>query len=137
MPQITINGKPMEFQKGQTILQVALANEEEIPHYCYHDSLSIPANCRICLAEIWQPNPKTGKLESTGRLSPTCHTHAAEGMVVYTDSDKAKANQKAVMEYLLINHPVVSQHSQPLRVAAHGCTVATAVLAEGDADSCC
>jgi len=106
MPQITINGKPMEFQKGQTILQVALANEEEIPHYCYHDSLSIPANCRICLAEIWQPNPKTGKLESTGRLSPTCHTHAAEGMVVYTDSDKAKANQKAVMEYLLINHPV-------------------------------
>ena len=106
MPQITINGKPMEFQKGQTILQVALANEEEIPHYCYHDALSIPANCRICLAEIWQPNPKTGKLESTGRLSPTCHTHAAEGMVVYTDSDKAKANQKAVMEYLLINHPV-------------------------------
>ncbi|MEY4183045.1 MAG: NADH-quinone oxidoreductase chain 3, partial [Planctomycetota bacterium] len=122
MPQITINGKPMEFQKGQTILQVALAkmefqkgqtilqvalaNEQEIPHYCYHDSLSIPANCRICLAEIWQPNPKTGKLESTGRLSPTCHTHAAEGMVVYTDSDKAKANQKAVMEYLLINHPV-------------------------------
>ncbi len=96
----------MEFTKGQTILQVALANGVEVPHYCYHDSLSIPANCRICLGEIWQTNPKSGKLESSGRLSPTCHTHCAEGMVVYTDSAKAKANQEAVMEYLLINHPV-------------------------------
>ena len=106
MPTITINGKPLAFEKGQTILQVALANGIEIPHYCYHPGLSIVANCRICLAEIWAPNPKTGQLESMGKLQPTCQQQAGDGQVVYTDSPKAIANQKAVMEYLLINHPV-------------------------------
>jgi NADH-quinone oxidoreductase subunit G len=106
MPQLTINGTAYSFEKGKTILQVALDNGFEIPHYCYHDSLSIPANCRICLAEVGQPNPKTGALEWIPKLMPTCHTMAADGMVIRTDSDKAVANQKAVMEYLLINHPV-------------------------------
>jgi NADH-quinone oxidoreductase subunit G len=103
---ITINGKTLPFTKGQTILQVALDNELEIPHYCYHPGLSIVANCRICLAEVWAPNPKTGALEPGPKLVPTCQQLAAPGQVVYTDSPKAIANQKAVMEYLLINHPV-------------------------------
>jgi len=106
MPKITINGKEIEFQKGQTILQVALDNEIEIPHYCYHPGLSIVANCRICLAEVWGPNPKTGQLEAIPKLLPTCQTTCGENQVVYTDSPKAIANQKSVMEYLLINHPV-------------------------------
>ncbi|MCI0364312.1 MAG: molybdopterin-dependent oxidoreductase [Phycisphaerales bacterium] len=106
MPRITINGKDLEFTKGQTILQVALDNEIEIPHYCYHPGLSIVANCRICLAEVWAPNPKTNQLEAIPKLLPTCQTPAGEHQVVYTDSPKAIANQKAVMEYLLINHPV-------------------------------
>ena len=106
MPKITINGKELEFQKGQTILQVALDNEIEIPHYCYHPGLSIVANCRICLAEVWVPNPKTGQLEAIPKLLPTCQTTCGENQVVYTDSPKAIANQKSVMEYLLINHPV-------------------------------
>ncbi len=106
MPQITINGKPLSFDKGQTILQVALNNGIEIPHYCYHPGLSIVANCRICLAEVWAPNPKTGQLELIPKLMPTCQTTCGEGQVVYTDSPKAIQNQKAVMEYLLINHPV-------------------------------
>ena len=106
MPTLTINGRPCEFQKGETILQVALRQELEIPHYCYHPSLSIVANCRICLAEVWAPNPRTGVLEPGPKLVPTCQTPANEGQVVYTDSPKAVANQKSVMEYLLINHPV-------------------------------
>jgi len=106
MPQLTINGKVYDFEKGETILQVALRNSVEIPHYCYHPGLSIVANCRICLAEVWAPNPKTGKLEPGPKLFPTCQHPAAEGQVVHTESPKAMANQKAVMEYLLINHPV-------------------------------
>jgi len=106
MPQLTINGQTYDFEKGETILQVALRNEVEIPHYCYHPGLSIVANCRICLAEVWAPNPKTGKLEPGPKLFPTCQHPAAEGQVVYTESPKAIANQKSVMEYLLINHPV-------------------------------
>jgi NADH-quinone oxidoreductase subunit G len=105
MPQITINGKAFEFEKGERILQVALRNDVTIPHYCYHPSMSIPANCRICLAEVWAPN-RAGKLEAMPQLKATCHTECMEGMAVYTDSPRALANQKAVMEFLLINHPV-------------------------------
>jgi len=106
MPHLTINGVPLEFTKGQSIIDVALQGGIEIPHYCYHPGLSVPANCRICLAEISQLNPKSGQLEKMPKLMPTCHTPAAEGMVVTTESPKAVANQKAVMEFLLINHPV-------------------------------
>jgi NADH-quinone oxidoreductase subunit G len=107
MPNITINGKVCEFEPGAVILQVALDNGIEIPHYCYHPGLSIVANCRICLAEVWAPNPRAeGRLEPIPKLLPTCQTTAGEGQVVYTDSPKAIANQRAVMEYLLINHPV-------------------------------
>ncbi len=107
MPTITINGKACPFQPGQTILQAALDNEVEIPHYCYHPGLSIVANCRICLSEVWAPNPKAGnKLEPIPKLVPACQQAAGDGQVVYTDSPKAIANQRAVMEYLLINHPV-------------------------------
>ena len=107
MPTITINGKVCDFDKGQTILQVALDHDIEIPHYCYHPGLSIPANCRICLAEVWAPNPRNDNaLEPIPKLLPTCQSQAAEGQVVYTNTPKAIANQKAVMEFLLINHPV-------------------------------
>ena len=106
MPQITINGTAYEFSKGEKILEVALRHDVEIPHYCYHPSMSIPANCRICLAEVAMPNPKSGKLETMGQLKPTCQTDCSDGMVVTTDSPRSMANQKSVMEFLLINHPV-------------------------------
>lgn len=108
MAKITINGRSVEFQPGQTILQAANAVQVAIPQYCYHDGLSIAASCRICLVEVWAPNPKTGQLEAFmgGKLVPSCQQTASDGMVVYSDSPKAVANQKAVMEYLLINHPL-------------------------------
>ncbi len=107
MPSITIDGKVCEFEPGQTILQVANTEGIKIPQYCYHDAMSVVASCRICLAEVWAPNPRNeGKLEAIPKLLPTCQSGAMDGQVVYTDSPKAVANQKAVMEYLLINHPL-------------------------------
>ncbi|MEZ6232563.1 MAG: 2Fe-2S iron-sulfur cluster-binding protein [Phycisphaerales bacterium] len=108
MPSITINGTRCEFTPGQTILQVANAGRIDIPQYCYHDGLSIVASCRICLVEVHAPNPKSGKLEPFmgGKLVPSCQQTASDGMVVYSNSPKAVANQKSVMEYLLINHPL-------------------------------
>ncbi|GMV25948.1 MAG: (2Fe-2S)-binding protein [Phycisphaerae bacterium] len=107
-PSITINGVKCDFSPGQTILQIANAAGVSVPQYCYHDGLSIVASCRICLCEVWAPNPKSGQLEPFmgGKLVPSCQQTASDGMVVYTDSPKAVANQKAVMEYLLINHPL-------------------------------
>ncbi len=107
MPRITIDKQELEFKPGQTILQVANSAGIAIPQYCYHDGLSIVASCRICLAEVWAPNPRANnKLEYLGKLLPTCQTTCTDGMVVYTDSPRSIANQKAVMEYLLINHPL-------------------------------
>ncbi len=113
MPSITINGVKADFSPGETILQVAnrlrdAGDGREIPQYCFHPGLSIVASCRICLVEVWAPNPKTGTLEPFmgGKLLPSCQQTASDGMVVYSDSPKAVQNQKAVMEYLLINHPL-------------------------------
>lgn len=109
MGTITINGLVCEFEQGEKILDVANRCAIEIPQYCYHKGLSVPAQCRICLAQISAPNPRNdGKLELMmgGKLLPTCSTEAAEGMVVTTESESAVANQKAVMEFLLINHPL-------------------------------
>ena len=107
MPTITIDGKALEFDQGQSILEVAHDNGLKIPHYCYHPSLSVVANCRICLAEVWAPNPRNdNKLEPLPKLLPTCQEPAGDGQVVYTSSPKATANQKAVMEMLLNHHPI-------------------------------
>ena len=107
MGQITINGKKIAFDGQRVILDIAKEHGLEIPHYCYHPGLSIVASCRICLAEVAQPNPrKDNKVELIPKLLPTCQTLAVDGMEVDTESPKAIANQKAVMEYLLINHPL-------------------------------
>jgi len=109
MPQITIDGRPCEYDAARkpSILQVALDNGIEIPHYCYHEGLSVVASCRICLAEVAQPNPRNNNaLELIPKLMPTCQTPAVDGSEVYTQSPKSIANQKAVMELLLINHPL-------------------------------
>ena len=107
MPTITIDGRPCDYEGNKNILQVALDSGIEIPHYCYHEGLSVAASCRICLAEVSAPNPRNdNKPELIPKLVPTCQTPAADGMEVFTQSPKAVANQKAVMEYLLINHPL-------------------------------
>jgi NADH-quinone oxidoreductase subunit G len=106
MPSIKIGDKVCQFEGNKTILQVAREHGVEIPHYCYHPGLSIVASCRICLAEIAMPNPKTGELQKVPKLVPTCQQPAVDGTEVYLDSPLTTANQKAVMEYLLVNHPL-------------------------------
>jgi NADH-quinone oxidoreductase subunit G len=78
------------------ILQACLDAGMPLPHYCYHPGLSIPASCRICLVEV----------EGLPKLVPSCQTPVRDGMVVHSTSPKSIANQKQVMEYLLINHPL-------------------------------
>jgi NADH-quinone oxidoreductase subunit G len=96
MPKITVDGKVIDAKDRQMVLQACLDAGIALPHYCYHPGLSIPASCRICLMEV----------EGIPKLVPSCQTPVRDGMVCYTKSTKAIANQKAVMEYLLINHPL-------------------------------
>ncbi len=108
MPKLTIDGRECSWEGKKSILQVALDNQVPIPHYCYHPGMSVVASCRICLAEVAAPNPRNeGKVELIPKLVPTCQTPAAEGMEIHlADSPKTVQNQKAVMEMLLINHPL-------------------------------
>jgi NADH-quinone oxidoreductase subunit G len=96
MPKLTIDGKELEVSDGLNLIQAAEHAGVEIPHYCYHPGLSIVGNCRMCLVEI----------EKAPKLQIACNTRVSEGMVVHTRSAKATAAQKAVLEFLLINHPI-------------------------------
>ena len=96
MPRITVDGRSIECKDKQMVLQACLDAGIHLPHYCYHPGLSIVASCRICLMEV----------EGLPKMVPSCQTPVRDGMVVYTNSSKAIANQKQVMEYLLVNHPL-------------------------------
>ena len=94
--KITIDGKEITTAKGKTVIQAAAEVGISIPHYCYHPKLSIAGNCRMCLVEI----------EKMPKLQIACNTQVAEGMAVLTQSPKVLAIRKAVMEFLLVNHPL-------------------------------
>lgn len=97
MPKLTINGTPIEVEPGTSILQAAEQLGVEIPRFCYHDRLSVPANCRMCLVEVKGGPPKP---------VASCAMACGEGMVVETESEMVKKARKGVMEMLLINHPL-------------------------------
>jgi len=96
MPKFTLDGEEIEAPAGTTILQAALSRGKEIPHFCYHPGLSVVGNCRICLVEV----------EKAPKLVIACWSPVQDGMVVHTQTEKIKEAQNAVMEFLLINHPL-------------------------------
>ncbi len=96
MPKLEIDGREVTVEDGLNLIQAAERLGIEVPHYCYHPALSISGNCRMCLVEI----------EKMPKLQIACNTRVTEGMVVKTTSPKVKAAQAAVLEFLLINHPI-------------------------------
>ncbi len=96
MATIEIDGKTFEVENGKMIIEVADEAGIHIPRFCYHKKLSVAANCRMCLVEI----------ENSKKTVPACATPISQGMKVYTQSAAALKSQKAVMEFLLINHPL-------------------------------
>jgi NADH-quinone oxidoreductase subunit G len=96
MSKIIIDNREIKFEKGQTVIQAARNAGIDIAHFCWHPALSVAGNCRICLVEI----------EKLPKLAIACATPCTEGMVVHTRSEKTIKAQNAVMEFLLINHPL-------------------------------
>ena len=94
--KITVDGQEIATEKGRTVIQAAAEAGIDIPHYCYHPKLTIAGNCRMCLVEI----------EKMPKLQIACNTQATEGMAVKTQSPKVLEARRAVMEFLLINHPL-------------------------------
>ncbi|MDH4054716.1 MAG: NADH-quinone oxidoreductase subunit NuoG [Gammaproteobacteria bacterium] len=93
---LEVDGKPVTGRKGQMLIEVTDSVGAYVPRFCYHEKLSIAANCRMCLIDIvGAPKP-----------IPACAQPITEGMKVFTKSPRAIAAQKATMEFLLINHPL-------------------------------
>jgi len=93
---IEVDGKPLQARKGQMLIEVTDANDIYIPRFCYHKKLTVAANCRMCLVQV----------EKAPKPLPACATPVMDGMKVQTRSAYARDAQKAVMEFLLINHPL-------------------------------
>ena len=96
MPKVTIDGQELEVAPGTTILQACQQAGIEIPHFCYHERLSIAGNCRMCLVEV----------EKSPKPVASCAMPVAEGNVILTQSEKARKARHGVIELLLINHPL-------------------------------
>ncbi|MDF1756833.1 MAG: NADH-quinone oxidoreductase subunit NuoG [Legionellaceae bacterium] len=96
MATIEIDGKTIEVENGKMIIEVADDEGIYIPRFCYHKKLSVAANCRMCLVEV----------ENGRKTVPACATPVSNGMKVFTKSEAALRSQEAVMEFLLINHPL-------------------------------
>ncbi|MEX0736822.1 MAG: molybdopterin-dependent oxidoreductase [Bacteroidota bacterium] len=96
MAKFTIDGNQYDVDSRLTIIQAANEQGIEIPHFCWHPSLSVAGNCRMCLVEV----------EKMPKLAIACATQVAEGMVVKTQSERAIKGRQSVMEFLLINHPL-------------------------------
>jgi NADH-quinone oxidoreductase subunit G len=93
---IEVDGKPVEARPGQMIIEVTDKVGAYVPRFCYHEKLSVAANCRMCLVDI----------EGAPKPIPACAQPVNEGMKIFTKSPRAIAAQKATMEFLLINHPL-------------------------------
>ncbi|MDO8704938.1 MAG: NADH-quinone oxidoreductase subunit NuoG [Sulfuricaulis sp.] len=93
---IEVDGRKLQARKGAMLIKVTDDAGIYIPRFCYHDKLSIAANCRMCLVDV----------EKSPKPLPACATPVAEGMIVHTRSDRARTAQKSTMEFLLINHPL-------------------------------
>ena len=96
MAKITIDGVEVEVQEGINCIEAAKAADIHVPHFCYHPSLSVVGQCRMCLVEI----------EGMPKLQAGCSTTVKEGMKIHVWNEKVDAARKGQMEFLLINHPL-------------------------------
>src|SRR5208337_704478 len=96
MITVTINQKKVVLQKAVTILEAARSAGIHIPTLCHEDILEPYGGCRLCLVEV----------EKVPRLQTACTQYVADGMTVWTETDAIIKARKAVLEFLLINHPL-------------------------------
>ena len=92
-----IDGREVQAPEGMMLVDAAKQGDVEIPYFCYEPKLGQPVGaCRMCLVEI----------EGMPKLQTSCSTPVKDGMVVNTTSDRVKQAQNAMVEFLLVNHPL-------------------------------
>ena len=117
MVSLTIDGLPVTVQAGTLVVNAAKQIGIDIPVFCYHPKMEPVGMCRQCLVEVGRPviDRLTGQPVMEGdkpkigfgpKLETACTTPVSEGMVVLSQSDKAKASQREILEFLLTSHPL-------------------------------
>jgi len=91
---ITINGKIISAEKGETILNAAMRNGIEIPNMCYDKSVKVYGACGLCVVEA----------EGMPKLLRACSATVSDGMVINTDSPRAKEARKIALELIMSDH---------------------------------
>ncbi|MDX6612272.1 MAG: NADH-quinone oxidoreductase subunit [Blastocatellia bacterium] len=94
--KVTINAKDFQVAKGARLIDVCRENEYDIPSFCYYADLALQASCRMCLVRI----------EKMPKLQTSCTIICTDGMIVTTQSEEIEKAQRAMMEFLLANHPL-------------------------------
>ncbi|MCK5176403.1 MAG: (2Fe-2S)-binding protein, partial [Candidatus Aenigmarchaeota archaeon] len=92
--KIKINGREIEAQQGETILETAKKNNIHIPTLCYHEDICLSGVCRICVVDI----------EGQRLLLTSCSTPVVDGMVINTHSRRVRKARKMIIELLLSEH---------------------------------
>ena len=95
---VTVNGRAVEAQPGELLIEVAERAGSFIPRFCYHPRMEPVGVCRMCLVEVDGPRGPS--------LQPACFLRVNDGMTVNTESEKTKKAQDGVLEFLLANHPL-------------------------------
>ncbi len=94
---LVIDGREVAASEGEMLHDAAKRGDVEIPVFCYEPKLGEPVGaCRMCLVEI----------EGIPKLQTSCSTPVRDGMVVHTRTEQVKHAQSAVVEFLLVNHPL-------------------------------
>ncbi len=94
---LAVDGVEVQATEGAMLVDAAKGGDVEIPVFCYEPKLGGPVGaCRMCLVEI----------EGIPKLQTACSTPVRDGMVVYTRTDRVAEAQNAVVEFLLVNHPL-------------------------------
>lgn len=96
MVTVTVNGVEHHYPKGKNLLAALLGDDIPVPHYCWHPSLSVAGNCRLCMVEM-EGNPRPGI---------SCNMTCTDGLKIKTESELVTSCREGMMEFLLVNHPL-------------------------------
>jgi NADH-quinone oxidoreductase subunit G len=105
VPKVIVNDIEVDADPKDNCILAARKAGVEIPHYCWHEALSVVASCRMCLVEVGEKKPD-GTIAMGPKLVPGCQTPIKEGTVIKTNTPKVKTSQQMTLELLLLNHPL-------------------------------
>jgi len=94
--QLTVNSRILNGPSNLILLQYLKFNGCDVPRFCYHEKLEIAGNCRMCLVEI----------ENVTKPVASCTITTTENMVIFTHSALVRKARQAVLEFLLLSHPL-------------------------------